>query len=346
MHTEHNGPLRLALAGVSHDHIAILDQLAAEDFSIVGACDSNPDALATLGRTWGVPTHRLHDDLEQMLVRTKPEVVGAFGSIFDHLAVVQACAPRGIHVMVEKPLAIGPEHARQMALLARQHGIHVLTNYETSWFPSTAFAITTAVGDQALGPIRKVLVRDGHGGPVESGCGTAFLAWLTDPAQSGGGALTDFGCYGANMMTRIMEGRRPHSVTAQTHCFKPHIYNVEDDALILLDYGDAETVIQASWNWPFARKDMEIYGASGFIAALDAHNVELALGGTAERQRIVLPALPISLGNPFAYLAAVVRGTIALTPSDLASIENNLVVTDILAAAQRSAAEVRTIFLD
>ena len=346
MHTKPNIPLRLALAGVSHDHIAILDQLAPADFAIVGACDPDAGVLAAFGRTWGVPAHRLHADLEPMLARTAPQAVAAFGPICDHLAVVQACAPRGIHVMVEKPLAIGPDHARQMAGLARQHGIHLLTNYETSWYPSTAFAMTAAVSAQALGPIRKVLVRDGHSGPVESGCGAAFLAWLTDPVQSGGGALTDFGCYGANLMTQLMAGRRPRSVTAQTHCFKPQIYHVEDDALILLDYGDAEAVIQASWNWPFARKDMEIYGTSGFLAALDAHNVELALGGTADRQRIVLPALPVSLSNPFAYLAAVVRGTLTLDPGDLASIENNLVVTDILAAAQRSAAEGRTILLD
>ena len=143
-----------------------------------------------------------------------------------------------------------------------------------------------------------------------------------------------------------MQGRRPLSVTAQTHCFKPEIYPVEDDALILLDYGDAESVIQASWNWPFVRKDMEIYGACGFVAAFDAHTVELALAGAADRQRIVLPAMPAGLDNPFAYLAAVIRGTITVNPVDLASIENNLVVTDILAAAQRSAAEGRTIFID
>ena len=345
MHTKEKGPLRLALAGVSHDHIDILDQLTPADFSIVGTCDPDPDLLAAFGSTWDISPLKLYSELEQMLVHTAPDVVAAFGPISDHLAVVQACAPRGIHVMVEKPFAISPAHARHMAELARRHHIHVLTNYETSWYPSTFFAIDKAVEDRAFGPIRKVLVRDGHGGPVESGCRAAFLAWLTDPAQSGGGALTDFGCYGANMMTRLMGGRHPRSVMAQTHCFKPEIYDVEDDALIVLDYGDAETIIQASWNWPFARKDMEIYGANGFVAALDKHTVELATVGSPSRQRVVLPELRKPLHNPFAYLAAVLRGSVKLDRLDLASIETNLVVTDILAAAQRSAAEGRTIFL-
>ena len=46
------------------------------------------------------------DDLESMLKATTPEAVTAFGTIYDHLSVVEACAPKGIHVMVEKPLAV------------------------------------------------------------------------------------------------------------------------------------------------------------------------------------------------------------------------------------------------
>jgi predicted dehydrogenase len=345
LHTKEKDPLRLALAGVSHDHIDIIDQLTPADFIIVGACDPDPDLVAAFGTTWGISASSLYGELDQMLVQTAPDVVAAFGPISDHLAVVRACAPRGIHVMVEKPFAISPDHARQMAELARRHSVHVLTNYETSWYPSTFFAIDKAAEVRAFGAIRKVLVRDGHGGPVETGCRAAFLSWLMDPAQSGGGALTDFGCYGANLMTRLMGGRHPRSVMAQTHCFKPGIYDVEDDALIVLDYGDAEAVIQASWNWPFSRKDMEIYGANGFVAALDKHTVELARVSSQSLQRVVLPELRKPLHNPFAYLDGVLRGSVNLDSLDLASIENNLVVTDILAAAQRSAAEGRTIFL-
>ncbi len=73
-----------------------------------------------------------------MLDKIKPEAVVAFGSIFDHLAVIEACAPRGIHVMVEKPLAVNMQHANRMAELAEKHHIFLLTDYETSWYPTTA----------------------------------------------------------------------------------------------------------------------------------------------------------------------------------------------------------------
>jgi predicted dehydrogenase len=66
-----------------------------------------------------------------MLDKTKPEGVLTFTSIFEHLKVVEACAPRGIHVMVEKPLAVSTKHAEAMQKLVNKYNIMLLTNYET-----------------------------------------------------------------------------------------------------------------------------------------------------------------------------------------------------------------------
>ena len=55
----------------------------------------------------------VYDDLQTMVEKTKPEGVVAFNSIYDHLKTVEVCAPRGIHVMVEKPLAVSGEHAER-----------------------------------------------------------------------------------------------------------------------------------------------------------------------------------------------------------------------------------------
>ena len=85
-----------------------------------------------------------------------PQAVAAFGSIAEHLPVVEAAAPRGIHVMVEKPLAFSVEDADKMEALAKRHGIHVLTNYETTWYASGYTAFQLVHGDKAVGPIRKM----------------------------------------------------------------------------------------------------------------------------------------------------------------------------------------------
>ena len=345
MNTGTNAPLRLGLAGLSHDHVAIVADVAPADFEIVGACDPDAALLAAVGRERKIAPERLFGDLPTMLRATKPHAVAAFGPIDDHLAVVEACAPAGVHVMVEKPLAVSVAHVERIAELARRHGVQVLTNYETSWYPSIEH-LFQAVRRGAVGTARKVLIRDGHGGPVESGCQPQFLAWLTTSVSSGGGALNDFGCYGANLMTFLMHGRLPDSVTAITRTFKPELYgSVEDDALIVLAYDALEAVIQASWNWPFARKDMEIHGATGTIAAADRQTVWLRCSSDPEARLIVPDPLPCARSEPFTYLASIVRGEQQPAPHALSALDNNIGVVRILDAARRSAVAGRTILL-
>jgi len=112
-----------------------------------------------------------------------------------------------------------------------------LTNFETSWYPTTDKTHSLTRDTAFMCKIRKVVVHDGHEGPREIGVSSEFFDWLTDPVQNGGGALMDFGCYGANLMTYLMNGEMPISVTAITSQFKPHIYpKVDDEATIVLAY--------------------------------------------------------------------------------------------------------------
>ncbi len=204
-----------------------------------------------------------------MLASAKPEAVAAFGPTDAHRAVVLACAPRGVHVMVEKPLAFDVRDALAMQALAERHHVHLLTNLETTWYPSV-HAARALVREGAIGEIRKVVVHDGHRGPKEIGVEPEFLAWLTDPVRNGGGALTDFGCYGANLVTWLMQGEAPQTVTAVTQQVKPAVYpRVDDEATIVLTYPRAQAILQASWNWPVGRKDMEVYGERGYVLAPD-----------------------------------------------------------------------------
>ncbi len=121
-----------------------------------------------------------------------------------------------------------------------------------------------------------MVIHDGHQGPKEIGVPPEFLSFLTDPAQNGAGALYDFGCYGADLMVWLMHGETPLTVTAVLNHDKPDIYpKVDDDATVVLTYPHAQAVIQASWNWPFGRKDMEVYGATGYAITVGADQLRL-----------------------------------------------------------------------
>jgi len=134
----------------------------------------------------------------------------------------------------------------------------------------------------------------------------------------------------------------PGAVTQQ---LQPDVYpKVEDEATVILTYPGAQGIIQASWNWPYNRKDTHVYGERGDILALDRTRLRVRLGDGAPKQ-IEVPAPPVPFDDPFAYLAAVVRGEITPGPADLSSLPLNLVVVEILDAAALSAREGRRIEL-
>lgn len=329
--------LRLAVAGLTHDHVrGLLGRSDRGEFKLVGIAEQNTGLANGYLEKYQLKPDLLYPDLTSLVDAVHPEAVCAFGSIREHLDVVRICAPRGIHVMVEKPLAFSMEHALEMADLARKHGILLLTNYETTWYPSTQESMRRAREQNAIGRINKVVVHDGHPGPKEIGVGKEFLEWLTDPAENGAGALIDFGCYGANLVTGLMNGEAPLSVWATTQQLKPEVYpKVDDDATLVLSYKRGQAVIQASWNWPVSRKDMEIYGSKGQIIAPDGGTLLVWDRDVKTPETLKLPKNERPYDDAFSYLAAAVRGEVDASKG-LSSLENNLVVVQILDAAMKS----------
>jgi len=330
-------PVRIGIAGLSHSHVVpLLRNMERTDIEIVGIAESDGALAERYAERFGIDRKLLFSSLEEMLDKTSPDGVITFTSIFDHLRVVEACAPRGIHVMVEKPLAVSPEHAYAMADLAREYGIMVLTNYETSWYPSNHFGYRM-IRDGKLGELRKIIIYDGHKGPKEIRVNEEFLDWLTDPVLNGGGAVMDFGCYGADLLTWILGGEKPESVYASLKQYKPDVYpKVDDDATIILSYPSMEGVIHASWNWPFNRKDMHVYGNTGYFYQDDATHVRYRLGESSGEQSEHLEPNTIQYTDPFNYFAAAILGNVTVGPTDLAALELNITVVEILDAAKES----------
>ena len=285
-----------------------------------------------------------YTDLENMLEVQHPEAVLVYTTIADHRRVIEAAARRGVSSMVEKPLSTTLEDALAIQQVAKEHQVKVLVNYETTWYSSNAEALKEAK-DGKLGILRKVVVHDGHEGPKEIGVGPEWLPWLTDPKLNGAGALFDFGCYGADLMTVLMHGAAPESVTAVAQTDKPAIYpHVDDDATVILKFPGAQAVLMPSWDWTFARKDMEVYGTDGLVLTVGADKVRTRYKGQEQVSEKEAPALPQDESGSLQYLAAVLHGEID-PRGDLSSLDTNITVMRILDAARRSAQTGKTIDL-
>lgn len=339
-------PIRVAIVGLVHGHVkGFLNSLPKNtNASLVAIVEPDTVLAQSYAAHYHLDTKLFYTALEPMMEQQHPDAVLVYTTIQDHRKVIEAAARRGISSMVEKPLSTTLADALAIRAAAREHHVQVLVNYETTWYASNQ-EVLSEVRKGKLGEIRKVVVHDGHEGPKEIGVGPEWLPWLTDPVQNGAGALFDFGCYGADLTTLLMNGSAPVSVTAVAQTDKPEIYpHVDDDATIILGYPKAQAVLMPSWNWSFARKDMEVYGVGGYAITVASDHLRVRYHGEAAETATIAPPLPKERQNSLDYLAAVLHGQIK-PEGDASALDTNLVVMQILDAARESAHTGRTVDL-
>ena len=338
-------PLRIAIAGLVHGHVRghMNAMVKRTDVELVGVYEPDATLRQKFAETHKIDAAKMFADLDRLITTARPEALVVYSNTFDHLKIIEIAARHGVHVMVEKPLAVSTAHAKAIEAAAARGKIHVLVNYETTWYKSHRAIWRLMHEEKTGGRIRKIVAMDGHFGPKEIGTQPEFFDWLSDPVRNGAGALYDFGCYGANIATWLLDNERPIRVTAVTQRHKPAIYpKVDDEATIVIEYKDAQAIVEASWNWPDHRKDLEVYTESA---------AAWATGGTALRTKlrgqpvadVPVEDWPADEQNALNYLTAVVRGR--LEPSGPTSLENNVIVSEILDAARESAKTGRAVAL-
>ena len=339
-------PIRVVIVGLVHGHVkGFLHNLPkSKDATLVAIVEPDTALAAQYEKEYKLDHHLFHTDLNETLSSTHPDAVLVYTTVLDHRRVIEAAADRGISSMVEKPLATTMEDGLAIRDAARRHHVHVLVNYETTWYASNAEALQRAASGE-LGDIRKVVVHDGHQGPAEIGVGPEWLPWLTDPKRNGAGALFDFGCYGADLVTVLTRGATPISVTAVSQTDKPDTYpHVEDDSTVIIRYPRMQAVLMPSWNWTYSRKDMELYGTKAALTTVGPGSVRTRTQGSKEDSLAASPALPASEATSLGYLAAVLHGQVK-DEGDLSALDTNLIVMQILDAARTSASTGRTVML-
>ena len=329
--------LRVVLAGLSHDHVnPVLGKNQSGLINIVGIVEPDKALCEKKKHEYQLADAVFYKDLKSVLQKEHPDLVMVYNSPSEHLGVAEKCLPLHIPVMFEKPLAFSYADALKMKALSEKYNTKIFTNYPSVWYSSFIELLKRA---NEAGTIGKMVMRGGHRGPVEVGCSKEFSGWLTDSVKNGGGALIDFGCYGAAVMTALMDGKAPLSVYAETKHVKPKIYPRADDvATIVIEYPGATGITEASWDWPYTIMDVELYGKEGYLHASQFNTPQLQSKKDGEIK-------PVEISTPqykdeVEYLTAVLKDG-APDDNKLLSLERNLVVVRILDAARKSAKEGR-----
>ena len=338
---------RLAIVGLDHDHVwGLLEDVPKEqDAELVAIADPNPELVAKAKAR--VPASvKFYSDYITMLDEAKPEAVFVTTSNDRHLEILKECAKRHIHYSTEKPMASNASDAREMERLAREAHIKLMVNYWNAWVAPT-YGLDRRVKAGDIGPVQKIIVQQGHQGPKEIGVSKSFADWLYDPVKNGGGALIDFGCYGAEWALWLKG--RPSRVYAYTLALKTDQHNkVDDDATILLEYPDAVAVLQASWDWPYDRGQVEVFGPKGSLLATGSALLQRAANSRASAQTLdgepdQLDTLPHEKSNPISYLVYCIRHDNPI--EDPLTADLNVGVVEILDAAKESIRSGRAVSL-
>ncbi len=329
---------RIAIVGLDHDHVwgRMETLLKTPDAELVAIADTRPE-LIEKAKAQVPASVKFFNDYTEMLDRMKPDAVIVTTANNLHLPILRACARRHIHYFTEKPMASSGADAREMARLASEAGIKLMVNYWNFWSPATQEAAARMKAGE-LGPIQKIIAEFGHEGPKEIGTSKEFSAWLYDPRKNGAGALMDFGCYGA-AWAMWMKGR-PQRVFAYSLQLKTAQHNeVEDDAVVLLEYPDASAILLPSWDWPYSMGQAEFFGPQGSMLVMgDGLLYQPAKkqtriedpGGTP----VPVPPLPPGKKDGIDYFLDCIRNNKPI--ADPSSAELNVGVNEIIDAAIES----------
>ena len=326
---------KIAVIGLVHSHVwgHIGKMLKGDPARLVGVYDQHPDLIEEVKKDaarLGVPAPKFYDDYAKMLDTEKPDIVWAFVENNRHLEIVQACAPRKINVVFEKPLASTYKDAAAIRDLARKHGIRVMVNYQMAWWPAQ-YAAKQVADSGDIGTIYRLHGIVGHGGPGSDGVRNKyFFEWLTDPAKNGAGALMDFGCY--NALWSLWYLGRPQSVYATANHLQPERFpKVEDNATILLSYPNAVGIYEGSWDLPRGFQDLEVFGRQGSVT-MTARKVEENKAG--KTKEIEFRPLTGPLADPVSYMVDAIKNNKPI--EGLTAIDINVEVNEIVDAAKES----------
>lgn len=323
---------KMAVIGLVHSHVwgHLKTMVSGQQVKLAGIAETNPELIAEAKKR-GAANVTFFSDYKQMLDKEKPNFVWAFVENNRHMEIVEACAPRKIHVIFEKPLASTYREALGIKKLAEKHGIKVMTNYQMAWWPAN-YAAKAQVDAGALGQVWRLRGVVGHGGPGSSGAGNKyFFEWLTDPVKNGAGALMDFGCY--NALWSLWYLGRPESVYAQVNHLRPDRFpKVEDNATLVLHYKNGVGLFEGSWDLPRSFQDLEIFGLNGSVYMQNG-KVELRKGRGAGDE-VKLDPLPPERSEPIVYMVDAIRNNKPI--EGLTALDINAGVVEIIDAAKES----------
>ena len=275
---------RVGFASLVHDHVwGELNRWKEHpQVEIVAAGDVNAELRDQFKAETGV--ENVYESWQEMIDKEELDIVQASAENNAGPGIVEAAAAKGIHVVSEKPMAARLSQAEKMLKTAQDAKTLLMINWPTAWSPTLNKAMQL-IQEGAIGDVLHFKWRSAHNGPKEIGCSRYFYEWLYDEEKNGAGALMDYCCYCADMCAYLLG--LPEQVTAFRGTFVKDYPVPDDNAIILMKYGNAFGITEASWTQKtgYITPNPVVYGTEGALsiwgneinltpAGSDVHSIE------------------------------------------------------------------------
>lgn len=310
--------------GISFDHMHMGDLLRAvaahPDAEIAGIYDPDRTRMATAIANFAIPEERVFTDLDRCLAETRADLAIVCSATAEHASTVEAIAPHGLHVMVEKPFAANVSDARRMIAAMERSGKRLAINWPLAWYPSHNTA-KRLVDEGTIGELIEVHFYDGNRGPLFHLADKVEVSpeeverqkphsWWYKKA-SGGGSLLDYLGYGVTLGTWFMNGEAPIEVTAVVD-ETPGI-EVDQHSITVCRYRRGLSKFETRWGtltdpWtqqPQPKCGFILVGTDGSISSYDYDDfVTLQTRKNTAHTPVPVDTLPPGRRGPIEYLLA------------------------------------------
>jgi predicted dehydrogenase len=269
------GRLAAAVVGTGSIGRVHLDGYAAapRDVHVQALCSRSLDRLREMGRNYGVPENRQYTNYVEMLDSEQLDMVSICVPNSLHCSYAEAAIRRGIHTLVEKPLATNLRDARRLSRIAAQSDSKVVVALSQR-FNAVNIKAKHLLDAGAIGEPYMIRVRYCHGGPFP---GWAQGNWFYDRELAGGGALFDLGIHATDICQYFIGP--VESVSATVRTLRKNIA-VDDCATMQLEFtgGRCLGYIECGWISGPGFTGIEIYGGDGALLLDSQRGPQLVQG--------------------------------------------------------------------
>ena len=245
MANKQEGKLRVAVIGTGNmgrNHVRNYFMLPESE--LVAIADVNPEAKS-LADDYKA---KFFTDYKEMLEKARPDAVSVVVPTPFHLEVATEVMSRGIHCMLEKPIASSVEEADKLIACAKKNNVTFTVGHIERFNPVIK-KLKQMVDDNAIGDITSVVCKRVGGFPV------------VEPKTD---VIIDLAVHDVDIVNYLL-GKKPKSISS--HGSRTRHSKKIDSAEILMDYGRASGFIQANWLTPVKIRTIALTGSLGYLEA-------------------------------------------------------------------------------